>query len=126
MVTFHSHNFLTGSLPKFSVGMANIMEFTASNNLFTGLLVMDPEFVSADRLDRVRLFMVDFSNNLLTGTLPETIAVVPSIKHIDLSANEFVGSLPVTTGFERLEHFSVASNKLTGTVHGEWPKSLRK
>ncbi|KAI4312217.1 hypothetical protein MLD38_037054 [Melastoma candidum] len=64
-----------------------------------------------------RLVGLDLSQNLFTGSLPESVASLPLLTYLDLSGNNFSGNFPERYGrFPRLEVLSVVYNLLDGKI----------
>lgn len=59
---------------------------------------------------------MDLSYNLLAGTINPLFGIFPSLRHFDLSGNDFVGTFPVGFGWTNIEFLAAANNSLTGLV----------
>lgn len=55
------------------------------------------------------------SNNLFTGTIPETLTRMPSLTDLQLQVNKFTGAVPAFgSGTPRLTFLDISSNFLAG------------
>ncbi|XP_044953469.1 LRR receptor-like serine/threonine-protein kinase EFR isoform X2 [Hordeum vulgare subsp. vulgare] len=85
-----------------------------SRNGFTG------ELPPLNRLHRLEY--IDLGNNLLQGTIPDTLTNCSTLRILDLSANLLMGEIPLGIGrLSKLRKVWLSSNNLTGTI----PPSLR-
>uniref|UniRef100_A0A7S1FMX6 Leucine-rich repeat-containing N-terminal plant-type domain-containing protein n=1 Tax=Corethron hystrix TaxID=216773 RepID=A0A7S1FMX6_9STRA len=72
------------------------------------------------------LWMLDFGNNELLGTIPRHMFVHSGLNHLNLRANRLVGPLPVEIGrVATLREVSLADNELTGTIPYEIIASMQ-
>ncbi|KAE8716453.1 HAESA-like 1 isoform 2 [Hibiscus syriacus] len=56
-------------------------------------------------------------SNLLVGSLPHSLATMPSLQNLILFGNNFSGEIPSSFGqFQRLEYLNLAENLLDGTI----------
>ncbi|CAN1300614.1 Receptor-like protein 34 [Linum perenne] len=61
--------------------------------------------------------LIDVSNNIFTGEIPEAIASLESIHLLNLSNNHFTGHIPVSFGqLSQLESLDLSSNNLSGNI----------
>ena len=59
----------------------------------------------------------DFSDNQLTGELPEVLGVLSRLQRIDLSGNELSGQIPASLGgLASLEELHLNGNNLSGPI----------
>ena len=110
----------TGTLPNLGRDLVGQVEFTISHNCISG------GFPGMESINASEFFeknhktqRVDFSFNQMTGTIPELIALIPTIRYVDISSNRITGFLPAqseTGAWKSLEYFGAAYNQLTGTV----------
>ncbi|XP_052883585.1 receptor-like protein EIX2 [Gossypium arboreum] len=109
-----SSNNFSGPLPSFSsIFMESI---NLSKNKFTG---------SVSRICNITaelLELLDLSNNLFSGLVPDCFKRLWSLTALNLADNSFAGSLPSSLGFlTPLEMLSLRGNKFSG----ELPSSLQ-
>ncbi|TYJ39017.1 hypothetical protein E1A91_A04G036300v1, partial [Gossypium mustelinum] len=109
-----SSNNFSGPLPSFSsIFMESI---NLSKNKFTG---------SVSRICNITaelLELLDLSNNLFSGLVPDCFKRLWSLTALNLADNSFTGSLPSSLGFlTPLEMLSLRGNKFSG----ELPSSLQ-
>ncbi|MCO5558888.1 hypothetical protein L7F22_012478 [Adiantum nelumboides] len=63
------------------------------------------------------LLALDLSHNLLTGSIPPSLANITSLETLDLSYNQLSGTIPSTLAtLTFLSNFNVAHNKLSGPI----------
>lgn len=104
-----------GTLPScLFTGLPYLKIFHASGNSFTGTL--------SPILQNSSILSLILSNNLLGGRIPESIWIASTLKHIDLSFNEFrddLQSLPVLSS-SMLKNYDgfihLQDNRLSGNV----------
>lgn len=101
---------LTGPIPY----LHSVRELVLSSNQLTGSL----QFTSES------LQLLDLSDNLLTGTLPERLNLLTALNFLVLSQNALTGTLPDLRGMSHLRLLDVSDNALTGTVNELLPSSL--
>eukprot|EP00510_Aplanochytrium_minuta_P000493 CAMPEP_0184011982 /NCGR_PEP_ID=MMETSP0954-20121128/4130_1 /TAXON_ID=627963 /ORGANISM="Aplanochytrium sp, Strain PBS07" /LENGTH=514 /DNA_ID=CAMNT_0026291861 /DNA_START=512 /DNA_END=2053 /DNA_ORIENTATION=- len=80
----------------------------------------------AERLDRIpsgfirkyeSLEVIDLSNNLLSGSIPESFADLATLKELNLGLNRFSGSIPDSIGrLGNLTLLNIGSNLLNGKI----------
>ncbi|KAL1174775.1 hypothetical protein V6Z11_A04G039700 [Gossypium hirsutum] len=109
-----SSNNFSGPLPSFSsIFMESI---NLSKNKFTGSVSQICN-ITAELLE-----LLDLSNNLFSGLVPDCFKRLWSLTALNLADNSFTGSLPSSLGFlTPLEMLSLRGNKFSG----ELPSSLQ-
>ncbi|KAL5138341.1 Receptor-like protein EIX2 [Glycine soja] len=99
-----------------------------TNNNITGSLPQD----IADRLPNVSHLL--FGNNLINGSIPNSLCKIDSLYNLDLSSNLLSGEIPdCWSATQGLNVLNLASNKLSGVIpsclgnslQGGIPSSLR-
>nr|XP_018683333.1 PREDICTED: receptor-like protein kinase 2 [Musa acuminata subsp. malaccensis] len=61
--------------------------------------------------------IIDFSNNNLTGEIPEEIGSLSALQTLNLSRNNLIGQIPATIGgMKLLETLDLSFNKLSGGI----------
>ncbi|CAI9087386.1 OLC1v1021443C1 [Oldenlandia corymbosa var. corymbosa] len=91
--------------------MRNLTYVSFYNNFVNSTL---PE---ADLIACNSLVHLDLAQNLLTGTLPTSVAELPNLKYLDLTGNNFSGKIPAIYGtFRQLEVLGLVENLLEGTI----------
>ncbi|KAG4149838.1 hypothetical protein ERO13_D05G357722v2 [Gossypium hirsutum] len=111
-----SNNF-SGPLPHFSLDFWDIGTINLSKNKFTG---------SGAPICNITykgvLALLDLSNNLFSGVVPDCFESFQSLTALNLGDNSFSGSLPSSLGsLTSLEMLSLRGNKFSG----ELPSSLQ-
>ncbi|CAB9499886.1 leucine Rich Repeat [Seminavis robusta] len=94
--------------------MQKLQEIRLYSNLLTGTL-------PATEWTR-SLTVLDWSNNLFTGTLPTELAALPALRVLDLQNCLFTGVLPTTLGTfaqSQLEFLKLNDNRFTGVIPSE-------
>ncbi|KAM2492304.1 hypothetical protein PS1_043857 [Malus domestica] len=75
----------------------------------TSLPTLPPSLFPCQNLEHL-----DLSQNLLTSALPATL---PNLKYLDLTGNNFSGSIPDSFGcFQKLEVLSLVYNLIESTI----------
>lgn len=93
-----------GSIPNRISGLVSLQEITLSRNSLTG------GFPATSRLKNLKV--LDFSHNLLTGNVPETIGESTELLKLDLSYNAFSGEIPPGLGnLKKLEFLDLSYNR---------------
>ncbi|KAB2032733.1 hypothetical protein ES319_D05G397000v1, partial [Gossypium barbadense] len=107
-----SSNNFSGPLPSFS--SLFLESINLSRNKFTG---------SVSRICNIKVLeLLDLSNNLFSGLVPDCLKRLWSLTALNLADNSFTGSLPSSLGFlTPLEMLSLRGNKFSG----ELPSSIQ-
>jgi len=133
-----SHNKMSGVLPDFSSKYSNLQNIDLSFNLFEGPLPLFSSdttstlFLSNNKFSGPASFpcnigsrilkVLDLSNNLLTGWIPDCLRNFTSLGILNLASNNFSGKIPSSMGsMLNLETLSLHNNSFVG----ELPLSLR-
>ena len=125
-------NLLSGEIPQQIFKLPNLKYFYASENQFSSfptdlksavsLIGLD---LSSNKLSSIpnnivdlkKLEFVYFSNNLLSGPLPDIFIDLDSLYTLKLDFNEFYGTIPTSYGkFNRLSSLYLNGNKLGGEL----------
>ena len=116
------YNLFTGPLPNVTAGLLQRAVISLSHNQLSGDLRLDQNF-DPGQIDQtsIRLRYLDISYNKLDGSLSSVFDYLPSMQHLDLSGNAFVGSFPSNTGWLGIEFLAASSNSLTGAIPVGWP-----
>jgi hypothetical protein len=89
----------------------SLQYFVANNNYLIASIPID--FLSFNN----RLFMLDLSENLLTGTIPYSVSEKQMLNQLLLASNFFTGNLPWNLGnITYLAVLDVSDNSLSGTI----------
>ncbi|XP_010246690.1 PREDICTED: probable leucine-rich repeat receptor-like protein kinase At2g33170 [Nelumbo nucifera] len=113
---FLDHNYLRGSLPRFS---PNITQVLLSKNLFSGSI---SHFLCDKMMETSNLIILDLSDNLLSGEIPDCWMNCPFLEVINLGNNNLSGKLPISIGsLTLLQSLHLLNNNLMG----ELPSSLK-
>ncbi|KAG7588356.1 Leucine-rich repeat [Arabidopsis suecica] len=105
-----SNNKLSGVFPSwFLVQYPKLEVLLLKNNSFT--ILQFPRLVH-------RLHVLDVSTNGLDGKFPENIGnVLPNLRHLNLSSNEFQGNLSSSLGeMKMLQFLDISHNNLSGNL----------
>ncbi|KAL1293962.1 hypothetical protein AAHE18_19G106800 [Arachis hypogaea] len=135
-----SSNHLGGLI--FELRWSNQLQlFNLFGNAFIGSVPHD----IADRLPNVRSFLL--GNNLLNGSIPNSLCKIDSLYILDLSSNNFSGEIPdCWRATQEVSDIDLSSNRLSGIIpssignlpslewlhlnnnsfHGDFPPFLRK
>lgn len=107
---YQSTSQLTGTLISYLGRLTRLKSMNISGNAFTGTL--------SGSLFSNLPHLIEFSaqNNLFTGDIPRELLVSKNIRRIDLSENEFLGTLPNITFARNLESFEARNNLLFGSL----------
>ena len=63
------------------------------------------------------VYAINFENNNLIGTIPDSISKLSHLRQIQLADNSISGSIPSTIGqLSRLERFSAVGNEISGAI----------
>ena len=113
----HLHdNTLTGSVPVWLEGLAELERIDLSGNQLTGDI--PPELG-----DLAKLEYLDLSANKLTGTIPGKLAGLGNNSRLGtllLGANQLSGTIPAELGdLVRLEQLDFSENQLSGEIPAE-------
>lgn len=124
------NNLLVGPLPTWwMVTLTSLQSWITHGNAMTGPL---PDFGTAllqyPLIVPKNLIFLDVSDNEFTGTLPDSLFTVPSatLRFLYLDRNQLQGPLPPGNHSAVLEEVWLHSNQFTGSVPetfgSEWPK----
>jgi Leucine-rich repeat (LRR) protein len=133
-----SHNKMSGFLPDISSKYSNLQNIDLSFNQFEGplprfssdttstLFLSNNKFSGPDsfacNIGSGILSVLDLSNNLLTGWIPDCLMNFTRLGVLNLASNNFSGKIPSSIGsMLRLETLSLHGNSFVG----ELPFSLR-
>uniref|UniRef100_A0A5B6ZSQ0 Protein kinase domain-containing protein n=1 Tax=Davidia involucrata TaxID=16924 RepID=A0A5B6ZSQ0_DAVIN len=109
-----SSNALSGSIPDFLGDLPNIRFLDLSRNGYIG------EIPSALFKNCYKTKYISLSNNILSGSIPASIANCLNLLGIDLSFNNLSGGLPSQVcDVPGLVYLSLRSNVLTGSVQDQ-------
>ncbi|KAL5712742.1 hypothetical protein ACHQM5_014883 [Ranunculus cassubicifolius] len=103
-----SNNFISGSIPKSFVTLKNLETIDLSYNQLTGSIPASITILPS-------LTNVLLCHNHLTGSIPSFYS--KTLLRIDLKHNNLSGSLSPSSLPSSLEHLSLSSNQLTGSVN---------
>ncbi|KAK8564113.1 hypothetical protein V6N13_005673 [Hibiscus sabdariffa] len=129
-----SDNFLTGSISTYFTNMTSLQKLKLSNNQLKfdlSELVM-PDGISTIDLRSNQVFgslssvlnnrtssfleVIDVSNNLILGTIPEFTEGL-SLKVLNIGSNKIAGRVPGSiSNLAELERLDVSRNQITGTI----------
>ena len=117
---FLDYNQLTGPFPDTVAELVVRLDFSISHNRISGNIPGISKSNFSEFINIVyKIQQVDISYNQMTGTVPSTIALVPTFRYLDMSGNQFTGIMPGQAkfgDFKSLEYFGAASNQFTGAV----------
>ncbi|KAM7512685.1 hypothetical protein LguiB_011560 [Lonicera macranthoides] len=132
-----SKNQFHGPLPDLSLLFVNFAAVDINSNSFEGPIPSLPPNTSYLNLSKNRfsgsvstlctimtefLHLLDLSNNLLSGEVPDCWIKAKELEILDLASNNFSGKIPTSFGFlYRLQFLSLHNNNFMGEV----PSSLK-
>jgi len=121
------NNFLSGSLPKDIGRLEHLVTLSATYNKLSGnlpqslgkCLSMEEIFMQGNSFDGVipdirglvGVKKVDFSNNILSGSIPGYFANFSKLEYLNLSINKFEGSVSTQGKFQNTTIVSVFGNQ---------------
>jgi len=104
---------ISGSIPSTIFSLTDLKFLYLPNNTFTGELGTSLEDIS----NLVILEEIDMSSNQFNGTIPVNIFNLPKIKTIELAYNKLTGKIPTEVGqAKNLEFFFIGNNELSGKI----------
>ncbi|KAL5710133.1 hypothetical protein ACHQM5_020736 [Ranunculus cassubicifolius] len=106
-----SINNFNGSIPKLGSSV-NLTKINLAHNRLSGP-------ISSSQWDgHKKLASLNFRNNSLNGTIPQTLFTLPLLQNLDLSQNQFTGQLGQFPSGSSLvmQTFDVSNNMLEGSV----------
>lgn len=77
---------LTGNIPSELTKLTGLLELRLDGNFFSGPI---PDFGECINLESIHL-----ENNLLSGALPSTFAVLPNLRELNVKNNKLSGAIP--------------------------------
>ncbi|KAK3153894.1 hypothetical protein QOZ80_2BG0182910 [Eleusine coracana subsp. coracana] len=107
---------LAGTLDALDLAsLPSLSSLNLSSNALTGTFFFRSSNVSVPLLS---FKSIDLSNNNLSGPIPATLPMVmPNLEHLNLSSNQFTGSIPpALANLTRLQSLVLGSNLLVGGV----------
>ncbi|KAI7753876.1 hypothetical protein M8C21_025632, partial [Ambrosia artemisiifolia] len=109
----NANNMLIGEFPQWIGSLTSLEYLDLSGNRLTGML---PETIKV----LYSLTYLSLSDNKLSGNIPNGLFEL-GFERIDLSRNEFTGSIPVGSSklFESLESLDLSGNRFTGDIPAE-------
>ncbi len=107
-----NHNALRGTLPFDFTKLSNLQALLVWGNSLRGSLPIHLP---------LSLRLLDFSSNLMSGTIPSEWGVnLPDITYISLFENDLVGTIPSELGLlTALEYLYIYTNRVTGVLPSE-------
>ncbi|KAM6579417.1 hypothetical protein CsatA_003191 [Cannabis sativa] len=128
-----SSNNFGGQIPWSSLNLPKLIELDLSFNNFTGQLldvcsnsttVLSSCVSSSDSIGGLPLNLksLKLSTNKLSGTIPSWLYSLKYLHELDLSGNQFTGSILDDFKYDSLVHLDLQSNKL----EGPFPSSIFK
>ncbi|KAL1187908.1 Receptor-like protein 32 [Cardamine amara subsp. amara] len=120
-----SNNEIKGQVPGWLWTLPNLNYVNLSNNTFTGFERSTKHELSSITNPSMRHFLG--SNNNFTGKIPSFICMVHSLSTLDLSENNFHGSIPrcLRNLKTTLSDINLRKNRLSGSLPENIFKSLR-
>ena len=105
----------TGSTPTFSRNIYTLLEYLdISSNYFTTLKPLGYGF---DNHISGGIKRADYSDNLLSGSMPQELRYTTSLEWLDFSGNLLTGQIPgALADIANLEHLDLSSNCFSGSV----------
>ncbi|XP_021864058.2 probable inactive receptor kinase At5g10020 [Spinacia oleracea] len=112
-----SYNLLSGFLPSV-FSWTKFTSLNLSHNNFSGIVPLE----AGSEIDNLAsynfsLLSLDLSHNYLSGDFPIEISNFHNLQYLDLSSNNFAGSIPSNLS-EQLTGLNVSYNNLSGIVPG--------
>ena len=105
-------NQLSGTIPTQVDNLRALVTFNAKFNTITGSV---PDAIWGWNTTAV---LVDFSHNLLTGSITPQICLFTEIQYFSVGNNAISGSIPACTAgqLSTITHISLSNNQLSGTI----------
>eukprot|EP01064_Diplonema_japonicum_P027954 TRINITY_DN4190_c0_g2_i1.p1 TRINITY_DN4190_c0_g2~~TRINITY_DN4190_c0_g2_i1.p1 ORF type:complete len:1284 (+),score=194.52 TRINITY_DN4190_c0_g2_i1:69-3920(+) len=124
-----NNNFLEGTIPNLS-SLTKLQHLYLQANVLGGGFPALPPSVTIVDVSQNKLIYWGFPmgdckmlqsllvfENSITGTIPESVMAIPSLKLLDLRNNEFEGTIPaVVSQLKQIGLIYLASNRLSGTI----------
>ncbi|WVZ51146.1 hypothetical protein U9M48_002315 [Paspalum notatum var. saurae] len=108
-----SSNLFTGGFPALVGNLSReLYYFGTYDNRLTGRI---PSTVS--NLTSLQTIYIYISRNLLTGTAPQSITVMPNLVYFDVTSNDLSGHIPAQIGMlKNLQQLFLGGNKFVGPI----------
>ncbi|ONI10732.1 hypothetical protein PRUPE_4G064400 [Prunus persica] len=105
---------LTGTIPPYLGNLSFLVELSFKNNSFHGSLPLE-----LSHLRRLKLISCAY-NNFAVEEIPSWFGSFPKLQFIDLSGNQFSGSIPTAIfNLSTLQAIDLRKNQLSGSIPGE-------
>ncbi|KAM7489876.1 hypothetical protein LguiB_027360 [Lonicera macranthoides] len=131
-----SDNLIHGMLPNLSLKFVNLEQIDFSSNHFKGPIPLFPRDMNLLNLSKnmfsgsiislctivtEQLDYLTFSDNLLSGEIPDCWIDAVNLRVLDLANNNFSWKIPVSFGFlNLLEFLNLHNNSLIGELPSSW------
>ena len=136
-----SSNNLTGEIPIGFVNLAGMIEAPHLTSISNDVILVFHELISSNIMVNVLIvnwkkskqglpshnidmyFLLDLSNNQLSGEIPASLGGLKALKMLNLSYNKLSGKIPASSSdLQNLESLDLSHNKLSGSL----PTTLSK
>ncbi|KAJ3671526.1 hypothetical protein LUZ60_007605 [Juncus effusus] len=106
-------NYLNGSIPSGLIYLPNLNLLELQNNFLTGPLLENPKTSQ----NQTQLAQLNLSNNMLSGSIPSSIANLSLLQTLLISDNQLTGPIPISVSqLDQLVKLDLNGNELSGPI----------